>query len=330
VTKAKRFPLPFRARWLLALPALLLAHAGLWWFAAARLEAEAAAWAAGRRAEGWQVAHGPPVRGGWPGAAALTLPSPRIRASDGLGWQAEVMTLRLPLAWPPRLHLVPGGAQALLAQDQRLPLEGRWQARFALSGAESTLTAEALAVNMPAATLALRGGSLRWQREGGGAALLDLNLEGLTLPLATPLGAEVQRLALEAAFAPAPGGLDRGAARAWQQAGGQVAVPAFELRVGPLAATATAQIALDAALQPAGQATLRVRGLPEVLEALVAAGLLPARNASALRVGLALLQRPAPDGGPPRVELPLAVVGRRLTAAGFTLGELPVLDWPEE
>jgi hypothetical protein len=41
-----------------------------------------------------------------------------------------------------------------------------------------------------------------------------------------------------------------------------------------------------------------------------------------------LSARVPPEGGPPRVELPLELRGRRLTMARIPLGVMPPVEWP--
>src|SRR4051794_7648058 len=95
----------------LAMLAALLAvgHALLWRWMGSQLEAGFQDWAAQRRALGWRGEHAPPLRGGWPLAATLTLPRFRLEGggatlvgglAGGLEWQADALVLRLA---PPRL-----------------------------------------------------------------------------------------------------------------------------------------------------------------------------------------------------------------------------------
>ncbi len=282
---------------IVALLALLLGlgHAALWWWLGGQLQAGALAWAASRRAEGWEVAHAPPQRAGWPWAAQLTVGPVRLVSPMGVGWQAEKAALNLDLPWPQALRLEAGGAQALL--------QGGTPLRFTTRAAQ-----------------------LGFALDGGGASL---GLVGLVLPLDTPLGREVQAFAAQVMLSPPlPLPPLRAQASAWQQAGGRLTLPALALRFGPLAAAGSADLGLDAALQPAGTANIELAGLAETLDALVAAGWIPQGQAGAARLMLALLSRPDPAGGPPRLAVPLVVQGGLVQAAGLRLGRLPALPWP--
>ena len=74
-----------RRRLTIVIPCLLLAaliagHTALWFAAANHLDAGFNTWVAQRRAAGWQVDAGTPVRGGWPLAATLSVPDLALSA----------------------------------------------------------------------------------------------------------------------------------------------------------------------------------------------------------------------------------------------------------
>ncbi len=333
-------PVPrFRPRrWLRAgLAALLLlglAHGLLWAWLAGRMERELDTWSAGRRALGWQVEHGTPARDGWPWAVRLTLPAVRLVEPGGLGWQAGQLALSLALPWPAELALDASGPQALLAGAERLPFAAAsLTGSLAQAGAPLRLQATALRGPAAGATPMLRRAALVVPEDGA----FDLALEGLSLPAQAPpavlaLGAEVQRLALRGALTvPLPAAPNPARqATAWRDAGGRVQLHALDLRWGPVQAGLQGELALDAALQPAGSLTLTLAGLREALAALSGAGVIEPRNAQALGVLGALLPRVAMEGGATGLRLPLALRDRSLAAAGFTLLRLPLLVWPAQ
>jgi hypothetical protein len=61
---------------------------------------------------------------------------------------------------------------------------------------------------------------------------------------------------------------------------------------------------------------------------MVTAGLIAPSMVGALRAGLLLSARVPPEGGPPRVELPLELRARRVTMARIPLGSVPPIEWP--
>jgi hypothetical protein len=325
-------------------------HALLWHWMAERLEAGFAGWAALQRTQGWQVTHGPPARGGWPFAATLTLPQFRLEGGEaslpgGMAWQADRLVLRLQppqldrlqldLAGQHRLRL--GEADVAVSADRlhgTLPLD-----QGALPG-ELRLEGEGLRLGTAADTVALR--TLQLTLASRTTATADepaVTLRGaaddLTLPadagpaLAT-LGRTIGSVVVEAALsAPVPPGRSPAArAAAWREGGGTLDLRSLALRWGPVAAFATATLALDEALQPMGGATLRLSGGAEALDAAAAAGLMPARTAATARTFVRLLSRTPPEGGPPELEVPLTLENRTLSLARMAVARLPAWHWP--
>ncbi|MCU0946479.1 MAG: DUF2125 domain-containing protein, partial [Rubritepida sp.] len=98
-------------------------------------------------------------------------------------------------------------------------------------------------------------------------------------------------------------------------------------RSGAATAELSGRFRLDAALQPEGQGALRIGNAPAAVTALTEAGIIPPAVAPALRAAIAFSARPPPEGGPPRLELPLELRNRRLGAPRLPLLTLPELDW---
>jgi hypothetical protein len=335
---------------LLLIAGLGAGHALLWHWMASQLEDGFAAWTAARRAQGWQVAHGPPERGGWPFAATLTLPQFQLEGGGatlpgGMAWQAETLVLRLQ---PPRLdrlqldlagrhHLRLGEAELPFAADRlhgALPLEH--------DGLPGTLTVEGerLRLGTAAGTVELRSLQLavatRMTAIAGEAAVTlrgaadDVTLPAGAGPALATLGRTIASVVLEAAISgPVPPGRTPAArAGAWREGGGTLELRSLSVLWGPVAATATATLTLDEALQPMGSATLRLAGGAEALDAAAAAGLVPARTAATARTFVRLLSRSPPDGGPPQLEVPLTLEDRTLTLARIAVARLPPWHWP--
>ncbi len=330
--------------------AVLLAiagHALLWSWLCGRLEEGFAAWVAARGAEGWRVEHGPPRRGGWPFSAAVTLPGFRAEGGagllpGGLDWRAEALTLRLS---PPRLDRLaleaPGRHRLRLGRAELPPftaarLDTALPLRPGDGGVpdEATAAAEGLrfggAVEVAAASLDF---GARPSGAGPGRAL-RASAAGVALPPGSPgtdrLGRTVDRVGLDLVLdgaIPPPGAAPARRAAAWRDGGGALQIRALDARWGEVAASATATLTLDGALQPAGTGTVRLAGGEALLEAAGAAGLLSPFNAAAAAFALRALNRPPPGGGPPRAELPLALRDRTLRLGPVALGRLPVVEW---
>jgi hypothetical protein len=362
--RARPRRLAFGAPLALALLAAAAAggHALLWLRICDRLEEGFAAWAANRRAEGWRVEHGTPLRGGWPSAAVLTVPAFRLqRGADlpppgdgGVDWRAEALALRVS---PPRLdrlvveapgrhRLRLGGAALVFTADRldvALPIERN---NDGAPPREAVGAARRLRFDTPAGAAEIRAASLDFETRGaatGGsepaAAALRLSAADATLPPGLPgvdrLGRAVERIGLDLLMTgpvPPPGlGDPARRAAAWRDGGGALEIRALDGRWGEAVASASATLVLDGALQPAGTGTLRLAGGDALLDAASEAGLLPPFGAAAARVALRALERrrapPAENGPAAGVELPLALRNRSLSVGGVPLARLPALDW---
>lgn len=319
------------------LAAVLLLGLGqvlLWRWMAGQVEAGFGAWVAARRAEGWVVEHGAPVRGGWPLAARLRVPDLRL-ASGEAEWRMAAMDLAVALLRPQRLEVG-------LAGEHRLRLGGAaWPA-----------TAERLTVSLPVerralpSEAAIEGGGLRVGGFAVSGLRLDLEtheaagegepglalrggLEGLDLPDPVPgLGGRLERAGLDAALTgPLPPGASRAQAAAWRDGGGTLALRRLDLAWGPVAAALQATLSLDQALQPMGAGTLRLTGAAAALDALVAAGVVAPRGAGMARMMVGMLGRVPPEGGPPRIEVPVTLEQQRLGIAGMAVGRIGAWSW---
>lgn len=336
---------------LLALAALGAAHALLWRFMASQLEQGLATWAQVRRAQGWRIEHAAPMRGGWPFAATLTVPGMRIEGGGatlpgGLLFSSDRVVLRVA---PPRLNRLVidfPGAQRLRLGEVELPFAA--EQLFAVLPLEpetppraAEITAERLRIGTPRGAVELRSLSLSLEgstsaTEGEPALALRLAAEDLLLP-APPagqagavFGRRITSLAADLALSgPVPPGRQPVArAEAWREGGGTLLLNALSLRWGPVGANAAATLALDDALQPMGAGTLRLAGAAEALDALAEAGLVGRRAAATARALVPLLSRPAANGGPPEIEVPVTIEDRTLALARIPVLRFQPLAWP--
>ncbi len=344
-----------RALWgLLALLAVAAAAHGLAWrWASSALAVGFSDWVTQRRAEGWQVAHAPPARGGWPLAARLTVPdlmleAPSRRGQAGVAHQAARVVLQLTPARPDRLEILFEGPQRLVLGGASLPFAAEHLAvEVPLAPGPPALRVEArrLAALLPDGALRLRSAQVTVQPAtagGAGAAraaegepgtAIMLRAEGLALPpsaAAQALGPEVDAVLAEALLLGPlpPPGPPAFAAAAWRDAGGTLDIRRLALRWGALDAEARLQLALDAALQPAGSGTLSVAGAAGAIDALARAGLLAGNAARTAQGVVALLGRVPPEGGPPRIEVPVALAQGTLSMARLPLLRVPPIAWP--
>ncbi|MCH8156072.1 MAG: DUF2125 domain-containing protein, partial [Proteobacteria bacterium] len=136
----------------------------------------------------------------------------------------------------------------------------------------------------------------------------------ITLPegIRSPFGPRIARLAFEATLigviaGVAPGGAPAAALARWRDAGGLVEIHDLALVWGPLDVSASGTATLDPQLRPQGAFAARVRGLPEVLEALAGHGLIEPGVALALKLTAMTLATRDGATGRPEVELPITL-----------------------
>lgn len=338
----RRWPL-----WLgVAAALLVLADAALWYAAQQALARGFARWTAQAATRGVTVTAGPASRGGFPLTATRTV-AVSLRVGAALVHSERVVlelsparpaSLRVRLPAPVAASLPRLPAVTLASPDWRidLPLGGSGIASTDARTLEVTTTAPGGAPRRTQIAL------LHLQAQPLGAALdLTGSAQSIVLPepLADetwPLGRRLASVAFEAALsgslppprAPDTSWPDAASASAWRESGGRIELRRVAIGYGPLGLAGSADLSLDAQLQPAGQAALRVLGYADTLDALVAAHVIDGHAARAAGAVLALLARPPQEGAAPEVALDLTLRDRVLTAAGFPLLRLSPLAWP--
>ncbi len=335
---------------LLATPFLLLAAGTLYWRIAVRnLENGFADWEAQQRAAGWAVQHRPPVRGGWPLAATLTVPALSLAGGNsmvpgGLAWSADRLVLRVALSRPALLDIAAEGGQRLrLAGYPEMPFSAR-QLRLVqpLRASPWPKFADLMVDDLRADTPI--GGdasveSLRLHLEfnagaqsGEPAVTFSLEAETIGLPpgMVRLLGPRIASLEADGALnGPAPAGRSAAErATEWRDGGGSLEVRHLGLVWGPLDLTAGATLALDDQLQPMGAGSARLVGYAETLDALTAHAAISRSAATATKAVLSLMAHNPEDGSPPDVEVPLTLQYRTLSMRQVPLVRLPEVDWP--
>jgi hypothetical protein len=330
--------------------ALLLAAYAVYWFALARIvRSDIAAWADQQRAQGFAVAFGEPVMGGFPLAITARMSAPDIVAPGGLWhWQGPDTELRV-RPWAPfdfsfsapghhRLS-VAGGAPREIALDApvlslRISLgsDGR-MGDLSLAFGDASL-ADNLAGTAKLASLALKG-HLPWPAANSpDLSSLDLTLDagGVELPasVAAPLGRRIEKLHLICqVMGELPAAAPRESLAAWRDAGGVLQLRESEIDWGPLGARGEATFALDQSMQPLAAGTVRISGLSETLDALSAAGLVEPGNAKLAQMMFGALARPPAEGGKPEVKLPLSIQNGYLNMGPIKLAAIAPIDWSQ-
>ena len=330
-------------RLLLAALVLALLVPGAWLLAEWRFQAAVDTWVAARTAEGWTVRAGPARWAGFPFEAELVLPALALSSPPdtamgpvpgGLDWTVERLELHLSPLHPLTLALRPQGPQRLrLALLPPVALEAA-DARIAVPlgpAPDRAITATATALRLgapglpPASTaalslaLTLHPGAARDQA----AATVVLDAAAVTLPLLPgPLGtlslAGAVLGPLAARATPAA------TAAAWRDAGGRVVLQRNAAEWGALAATGTATLTLDGALQPAASLTARITGYDAALDALARAGAIGPGTATVARAVLGLMAQPDATHS---VELPVTWRDGVVCAGQIPLLRTPLVAW---
>lgn len=161
---------------------------------------------------------------------------------------------------------------------------------------------------------------------------IALSIERIVLPAAVEglLGREVEAMTADLdVIGTAPRGPPRIAAAAWRDQGGKLKIRKLFVKWGGFNITARGTLVLDDALQPAGKLIVNIVGHREVLRALVARGLMRAKDAVGVRSVLDLLAKRPADGGPPVITAPLAIRKGRVMLGPIAIFKLPRLVWPE-
>jgi hypothetical protein len=302
-------------KWWTALVVLPLLGAallvGAWHLALDRMESGLTAWAEARRAEGWVLRHDPPQRAGFPFAAELLIQGLVLDTPARLGWESERVTLRLAVTDPLHATLEFAGRQALRSGGVAAPVQAEaLLVRAPILGGETRLSAERL--SLPGLSLAALEAHL-------GVGTLRAEARSLTWP-GLPAFEDPRLMARVST----PW---RGSAAEWRAAQGALSVDEFTARSGQVSVRLEAQLQLDAQLQPEGNGRLVVTNPAEALGVLTRAGMVPTTMVPTLRAVLAISARPPAEGGPPRLDVPLALRNRRLGAGRIPWLVLPPLDW---
>lgn len=346
-----------RGLWMLLIALLLAVLIGdtiVWYGAVRQMRAGFADWLAATRANGWSVTTATPEAGGWPLTPTLILPDVMMQGGtpdipNGVTWRAERVLLRLRLFHPLVLRINAQGTQHLRVADapdipytanrlellvplradpsaQPVHLHGEaLRASLPVAGAGNTLTLDHLDVDAVLHPVA---------PQGQPALSIAANADGIGLPSRPKwaLGPHIASVLLDAVLdgplPNAPGLTAR--ATAWRDHGGSLHVQHLETQWGPLGLTATATLALDPDMQPAGTATAQVTGYAGTLDALSRNGAMSRSAATTAKAVLSLLADTPENGGPSQVEVPLSLQHHTLSMRQMPLLRVPELEWPQQ
>jgi len=312
----------------IVLALLISLDSATWFWATDRMIGDWEAWRTQEAAQGLRVQSAPPIRGGWPFTAEITLPAPAV--DGGLAaWAADAARLSVSPLHPTALAIAVQGTQTLR-------LDGLPAIAIMARGLAATIPfsdPQQIAFEGHSITASMAGRMLEIGVLAGSvdAAGLEIAASHLTIPAAgLPFGGAIDRVTahLHATVPlPLPGAAQAPSAMAaaWVKAGGQIVVDEASVLWGPLDAQGHFTVGLDSGLQPAANGTLHISGYHEAVEALVRAGTI-GRNAA--RVTTTVLDMMATSTDPAIVDVPLTLRSGSLAMGAIPLLRIPAITWP--
>ena len=329
---------------------------GAWVLVASRIESGVLAWVEARRAEGLTAEYRRLDVSGWPWRWRVEIEGPSMAGAGMVGtetsrwsWRGQALIVEVRPWAPGEMALTfPGehwikagaGAQSEATLSAARP-EGRAQLTEGgrLAGLARDLGEAVLkrAID-PGPTLIGRARvSIRPRRAEGGStdgglapgpidARAEIENVRLPAPPRGPLGANVQLALVDLSLkGRVPAGALGPALAAWRDDGGTIEINRARLAWGSFGLDGSGSFALDAHGRPLAAASARVTGYADGVDALVAAGLVRAREGAGAKIALNLLARAESAGRPGEVTLPLSAQDGQLFIAGIPLLRLQPL-----
>ncbi len=330
---------------------VLVAAYCIYWFVLARIvAADIANWRDQQRSLGYTVSFAEqPAIDGFPFSLRAHLGTPDITAPDGLWrWQGPETELRV-APWMPLdlVFVAPGHHHVSLAGNAPrdiavdagtlifgLGLDHNGQASdfsLDLSGATAL---DSVAGTTTIGSAAAQG-HLPWpEKPGPEVSSLDFAIDaaGVTLPqnLRVVLGQHLDKIHLVAQWmGELPQGLPREALTAWRDGGGVLQLREGQTDWGPISAAGNGTIALDENMQPLAAGTVKIAGLPELLDMLAASGTVPQGQANLAKMMFGAMAATPAGGGRPQVSLPLTIQNDYVYMGPIKLAPLQPIDWSQ-
>lgn len=351
----QRIPRPLLA-FLILLLLTATGYGALWLHAAGLVRDGLAQWTAARRAEGYTVDYGTPSISAFPFMIRLRVErAAMVAPAQGWRWTSQgieatvkpwsLRTVALQSLGPQEVsfHARDGGETVTASAAEAhgfiiIGSSGRVE-RTMLDAAGVSLSApttipQPITATTAHAEVALPPGTAAAPSGPGlpPSTSLAFRIQDLTIPevAAGPLGPRLSLVSVSGQIlGTVPAGNLHAALTAWRDAGGTAEIKSLDLVWGSLRLSGNATVALDPAMQPEGAGTTEIRGYAEMVDALVAKGLVRASDAGFIKAGLGLLAKTPPDGGPKVLKVPLTVQGQTLSVGPIRLLRIPRINWPE-
>lgn len=300
-------------------------------------------WAIQQRAEGFEVTYSAPVFSGYPLLIRAILDQPHVKRND-FAWRGERLSIEAQ-PWNFRRFRVDiqGKQWVTLAHDPEpfilTPTTAAIVAKLSSDGsiAEASVLLRDLSINQ--ANSAARSQVAELWLEA--IAPIDASLEhtdsnlsvslsavDITLPetAAGPLGRNVSKLRADIKLkGTIPNAALGEALETWRRSGGTLDVDWFHVIWGTFDLRAKGTVALDAQARPLGAFSTDVRGHSQALDALVSHAVVEQKTATLAKLGLSLLAKTPPEGGPPVLTVPVTAQDGHLYAGPIKIFEFPPL-----
>ncbi len=310
------------------------AYGGYWFITANRLQAGLDRWAAERRAQGYALAWTKESVGGFPFAFRIALAD----ASLARGNLYRVTVPEIAGEASPwdlsRWHVAAPRGGSGTAQGVDAPIAAQSLSGDVVLGADDSmfdvsvlrLSGAGASAGELAAQFTLPRQPPQSHRDLGLTATVQLYHLVLPKPVKA-LGDTIETVAVDIRIM---GGLPPGDWRqtltAWRDDGGTVELDRADLEWGALRLEARGTLALDGDLQPTAAMTAGIVDHDALIDAAVASGMLPAKNASLVKLLLDVLAKRGADGRR-RLTAPVTVQDGELSIGRAVIGKVPRIAW---
>jgi len=317
-------------------------YTGYWFYAAQVARSAVEAWVDARRADGIEITHDGLSTGGFPFAVIIEMTAPAASAPRHPGawrWRGDRLIARVRPWSLARVEL-------LLPERQRLVLrrgDGERVIEIAAAGALATLDFSAgrladailgvagLTITADSATTTIDKLDATLATTATDPTRFGLTVADMLLPTAPTraLGRRVARAEIASELVKIPPFLPSARALAqWRDAGGVVDARALSLVWGALSLEGDGTLTVDERMRPMGAFTMRVKGYDALIEALVAADAIRARDASLTLTILNLLAK-RDDQGARVLTVPVTAQNGKLLLGPAKVLNLAPIPLPE-
>ncbi len=318
-------------RTILLLASVIVIYTGLWYALSEYAKGLIVDWVAAQTRLSIKPDHTGMRRSGFPFAVRWSVANPRLETRWAFGTiraRGESITYEFSLLSPLtlRFRITDPGVAVDGHPDELILRAERLDGNVSADGSDGVTVAYRLDDIAAAGVGAARSatGSVSLSTESGQPErLLMLALDGVT----TPYGERISltgagQFEITARLRGDIGSTDGADLVGWRDAGGAIELETLRAAWPPTTATLTGTLALDNKMRPLLVGAARLRGESKLVDGLVAAGSLKRSRASTAKSILALLARPAADGGPPVLSLPLTIRGGNVRLGPLVVGSV--------